>query len=119
MATEIKVDVTVDLRGIEEKLEAVQNDDEAMLEINNVLARYCNPYVPYLNGPLSRTAEVSSHGVLYIQEYARRQYYGENFNHTVDTHPLASAKWDEAMMRDHEYEFLNEVEEIILRRLNS
>lgn len=117
--SEVKVDIKVDLHGLADKLDSIQEDDEAMLEINNILARYCDPYVPYLNGPLSRDVEVSPHGVLYVQPYARRQYYGDNFRHTVDTHPLASARWDEAMMRDHEYEFLDEVEQVILKRLNS
>lgn len=92
-------------------------DPATMLAIHNTLAKRCDPYVPFLNGPLSQTAQVSSDGVRYVQPYARYQYYGDNFNHTVDYHPLASARWDEAMLRDHGQEFNAEVEDILKRRL--
>ena len=92
-------------------------DPTTMLAIYNNLAKRCDPYVPFLEGPLSQTAVVSSEGVTYIQPYARRQYYGDNFNHTLDHHPLASARWDKAMLRDHGDEFLQEVEDILYWRM--
>ena len=93
------------------------NNPTTMLAIHNTLAKRCDPYVPFLEGPLSQTAVVSARGVRYIQPYARRQYYGDNFNHTLEFHPLASARWDEAMLRDHGEEFNKEVEEILEWRL--
>ena len=88
-------------------------DDNTMLQIHNELARFCNPYVPMLNGPLSQTVEVTSDGVTYIQPYARYQYHGEDFNHTTEFHPLASAKWDEAMMRDNGDAFVSQIQAIL------
>lgn len=87
------------------------------IAIYNTLAKRCDPYVPFLNGPLSQTARITEEGVLYNQPYARRQYYGVDFNHTLEYHPLASAKWDQAMMQDHREEFIQEVKDIIVRGL--
>lgn len=95
------------------------NNPTTMIAIHNTLAKRCDPYVPFLEGPLSQTNRVSAEGVRYIQPYARYQYYGVGFNHTKDFHPLASAKWDEAMLRDHRKEFNEEVKEIIKWRIRS
>ena len=84
-----------------------------MLAIHNTLARYCDPYVPFLTGDLAQTTAITPTGVTYIQPYARYQYYGDDFNHTLDYHPLASARWDQAMMRDHREEFTEEIKDII------
>lgn len=91
-------------------------DNKTMLEIHNLLYKMCDPYVPYLEGPLSQTVEVSATGVRYIVPYARYQYYGDDFHHNTEYHPLASARWDEAMMRDHGDEFNEQVTEILRRR---
>lgn len=92
-------------------------DNKTMLQINNLFAKKMDPYVPFLEGPLSQTIEVSPVGVKYTQPYARYQYHGTEFNHTIDYHPLASAEWDKAMMRDKGDEFKAEVKEILLQRL--
>lgn len=89
------------------------DDVRVKLAIHNTLAKRCDPYVPFLNGPLSQTVRVNEEGVTYNTIYARYQYYGVGFRHTLEYHPLASAKWDEAMMRDHKEEFCAEVKEII------
>ena len=102
--------------ALQRKLEEL-NNPTTMLAIHNTLAKRCDPYVPFLEGPLSQTAVVSAKGVTYIQPYARRQYYGDTFRHTVEFHPLASARWDEAMRRDHGDEFNKEVEDILRWRL--
>ena len=91
-------------------------DQETLLEIHNLLAKYCDPYVPFLEGPLSQSTEITPDYVRYTQPYAHYQYYGVGFNHTKDYHPLASAKWDEAMLRDKREEFLEEVKQILIRR---
>ena len=92
-------------------------DPTTRLAIYNTLAKRCDPYVPFLNGPLSQTAVVTENGVTYIQPYARYQYYGVDFKHTVEFHPLASAKWDKAMLQDHRDEFDDEVKKIIEWRI--
>ena len=93
------------------------NSSNTMLAIHNTLAKMCDPYVPYRKGPLSQTINISSRGVTYTQPYARRQYYGDSFNHFLEIHPLATARWDKAMLRDHGDEFNMEVEEILRWRL--
>lgn len=102
--------------AIQRKLSEI-NNPTTMLAVHNTLAKMCDPYVPFLEGPLSQTVQVSSDGVRYTQPYARYQYFGDNFNFTLEKHPLASARWDKAMMRDHGGEFIAEVEEILRRRI--
>ena len=115
MAT-VSVRVTIHENGIMNKLNQLGQDSVTMLEIHNLLAKMCDPYVPFLNGPLSQTVEVEPNCVRYVQPYARYQYYGIDFNHTLDFHPLASAMWDKAMLRDHGEEFVQQVKEILIRR---
>lgn len=111
----VKVQVKLDT-AIRNKL-AEMNNPTMMLAIHNILAKKCDPYVPFLEGNLSQTITVSDKGVRYIQPYARRQYYGDNFNFTLDKHPLATSRWDKAMLRDHGEEFNAEVQDIIVWRL--
>lgn len=101
-------------QAVQAKLEQL-NNPTTMLAIHNTLAKRCDPYVPMLTGKLAESgmAHVTAEGVTYTTPYARRQYYGDNFNHTTEFHPLASARWDEAMMRDHGDEFLKEVQDIL------
>lgn len=112
----VEVNVEVNMEGVAGRLEDLLSNDTTMLAINNALARYCHPYVPYLHGPLSETVEVTPQGVRYIQPYARRQYYGDDFNFTKDFHPLATSRWDEAMMQDKGDDFCEEVRRIIAWR---
>lgn len=116
MSQVIKVKAEVDVTGIEDKFESLCNDPSTMLEIHQLLVRMCDPYVPFLNGPLSQTVEISPEFVRYTQPYAHYQYKGVGFNHTLDYHPLASAEWDQAMMRDKREEFVQEVRNILVRR---
>lgn len=113
--------ITMDVKSklnyaIQQKLAEI-NNPTTMLAIYNTLAKMCDPYVPFLEGHLSQTIQVSSDGVRYTQPYARYQYYGDNFNFTLDKHPLATARWDAAMMRDHGDEFVAQVEDILRRRM--
>lgn len=115
MAT-VKVNVNFDSKRIQKKFEALQDDDKMMLEIHTTFARMINPWVPYLHGPLSQTVEIEPHCVRYIQPYARRQYYGLDFNHTKDVHPLASAMWDKVAMETQRDSFVKQVSKIVKRR---
>lgn len=142
----VDVDTLVNLDNILKGLEDTFNDEKLNLSINNALARYCDPYVPFLNNPLSKTIDVTPEGVTYTQPYARYQYYGEVYgpnipikqngivvgwfsppgkpkhptgrriNYTKDFHPLATHHWDEAMMRDRGEQFCNEVGDLISHR---
>ena len=115
-SVQIKVDSRMISKALQRKFEEV-NNPRTMLAIHNTLARYCDPYVPFLNGPLSQTIVVTDKSVKYIQPYARYQYYGYGFDHTTDYHPLASSYWDKAMLRDKRKEFNHEVKDIIEWRL--
>ena len=115
MSQFVNVSAKIDDQALQDKLENLC-DDTTMLEIHDLLAKMCDPYVPFLEGPLSQTIDVTPEYVRYTQPYAHYQYHGINFNHTLDYHPLASAKWDEAMLRDKRDEFLKQVKEILARR---
>lgn len=112
------INVSVDVHGtnVQQKLDKLI-DDATMLEIHNLLAKMCDPYVPFLEGPLSQTVEVHPECVRYIQPYARYQYYGVNFNFTKDYHPQATAMWNQVMMSEHREEFVEGVKEILRRRI--
>lgn len=115
MGSVVNVKVNIDDAAIMAKLHRL-TDEATMLEIHNLLAKMCDPYVPFLNGPLSQTIEITPNYVRYTQPYAHYQYNGVGFNHTLDNHPLASAKWDEAMLRDRREEFEKQVKDILVRR---
>ena len=116
----LSVKENLSAKALDKLMTEMQNPD-TMLAINNSLARSCDPYVPFLNGPLSQTVEVTPEHVTYIQPYARYQYFGVDFKHTLDYHPLASAMWDKAMMKDRGDEFKKDVKGTIdefIRRHN-
>lgn len=113
----IDVEVNINEDGIFDKFDALV-DETVMLEIHDLFAKMCDPYVPFLEGPLSQTVEVTPKCVRYVQPYARRQYYGEDFNFTKDKHPQATALWDKVMMDEHGEEFVEQVKAILLRKAN-
>lgn len=93
-------------------------DDKTMLEIHNLFAKTIDPWVPYLNNPLSTTLEITPEYVKYIVPYAHRQYTGIDFKHTTEHHPLASAQWDKVAMQTQLDSFTEEVKKILIRRAN-
>ena len=111
----INVNIKIKDDALEDKLDQLL-DDRTMLQIYNLLAKYCDPYVPFLNGPLSQTTVVTPWYVRYVQPYARYQYYGVDFKHTLDFHPKASAMWDKAMMAERGDAFVDDVKRILKRR---
>lgn len=112
----VKIRVKVNPNKINAKLNNLLKDRETMLEIHNLLAKMCDPYVPFLEGPLSQTVEIEPFLIRYIQPYARYQYYGVDFNHTKDYHPKATALWNEVMMAEKGDVFKAQVTEILKRR---
>lgn len=128
------------------------NNATTMLTIHENLAKRCDPYVPMDEGMLAQTVVITPQEVRYVQPYARYQYYGEIYGpnipikengevvgwfsppglpkhptgrqmqHSTEKHPLATSKWDKAMLRDHGEEFYKEVEDILRwrwKRVNS
>ena len=91
----VSVTVTVDSSYVLEKLQNVVNDDWTRTTVNARFAQIIDPYVPYDTGYLSQdSVEIEPDGVYYTAPYAWRQYYGEDFNHKTEVHPLATARWD-------------------------
>lgn len=100
--------------SIRDKVAAINNPN-TIQTICEILARRCDPYVPYNTGALSRNVTIAQGKVKYNQPYARRQYYGDEIVHNPEYHPLATAYWDRAMLRDHGDEFYAEVKETVKR----
>lgn len=110
---DVKISLQFDPEQFIKPIEQLNQDPRVKLAIHNALAKRCDPYVPFLKGPLSQTLDITPEGVTYKMVYAQAQYYGLHFRHTLEFHPLATAFWDKAMMRDHGEEFVQEVKEII------
>lgn len=91
-------------------------DDKVMLEIQTLFAKTINPWVPFLEGPLSQTLEITPEYVKYLVPYAHYQYTGDEFNHTKDYHPLATARWDQVAMQTELDSFMANVRQILERR---
>lgn len=68
------------------------------LYANNSLYKYCDEYVPFDTGTLSRDVIVTEEYVEYQQPYAHRIYNGIDFNFKKDKHPLATARWCDVSM---------------------
>ena len=116
----VKITVEADLQGVVDNLENVVHDDETMLLVHARYSQILDPYVPYDTGYLSQgSVEIEPDGVVYTADYAWRQYYGENFNHKTEVHPLATAFWDKVAMQTYLDTFAEDVKEILVRRYNN
>lgn len=72
------------------------------------------PFVPFLQGTLSQTAFVERPGaIVYPQKYARKMYYGEQFNFTKTFHPDAGARWFDRSRAVYGQEWQSGVERIL------
>lgn len=61
--------------------------------------RLSDPYVPFLNGPLSENVMELPNQIIYNSPYARRQWY-ENQGKNRRFHQLAGGHWTERMWPD-------------------
>ena len=82
MSDIIHVDIQIDDSAIQKKFENLVDDDKLMLQIQNLLAKKCDPYVPESMGDLAQahmkqTIDVTPEYVAYIAEYAHYVYTGE------------------------------------------
>jgi hypothetical protein len=112
--------VTVDVSGVVRDINNVINDEYTRTLIHAHLAQIVYPYVPYDTGYLSEdSVEIEPDGVVYTADYAWRQYYGTEFNHKRDVHPLATAFWDKVAMETHYDEFAQDIVNIIAERYNN
>lgn len=112
MGQNVKVKINIDLQKVgESKI----TDDVRLFAANNMF-RLMSPYVPMDTGMLWQTVEVSTKGVHYKQPCARYQYNGTNFNFSRDKHPLASAKWDKAMLAAQGDKLTRDIQNYINRK---
>ena len=79
------------------------NFKKAQIVLSESVIADTDPYVPYLHGPLSKSAQTASDvengKIVYDQVYAKRQYEGETFDFTKDRHPQATHHWFEVAKR--------------------
>lgn len=116
MSSRIEVQVDINPNDI---VGAIDNllDEQTMIELHTILAEMVNPYVPYKTGALSGSdVVIDSEAVHYTSSYAKYQYYGTEFNHTLDPHPKATAFWDRVMLNEQGDEFITRVKEVLSRR---
>ena len=112
--------ITVDSSGITQSLQDIVNDPDTMLLVHALYAQILDPYVPYDTGYLSQdSVEIQPDGVVYTADYAWKQYYGTEFRHKTDVHPLATAFWDKVAMETQYDNFAEGIKEIIIRRYNN
>lgn len=111
--------VTVDGSELIKTLQTLTSDEEFMTEVQSEFRDIVDPYVPYDTGYLSQdSVRIDATGVTYTAEYAEKQYYGVDFHHNTETHPLATAFWDEVAM-ETQYEILQaKIVELIGKRIN-
>lgn len=74
-------------------------------------------YVPMDTGSLARNVDVTATDsvgtVHYTSPYAVYQYYGEGFAFSKNKHPLATARWDKAMMQQKGAQFIRSVQAFV------
>lgn len=119
MSNIINTKVEVDVSGIADKLYSLLTDPDVMTEVHREFADTIDPWVPYDTGELSQNLTIDASGVTYNADYAAKQYYGTEFHHKREHHPLASAKWDEVAMQTERDAFALKVRDILIRRLSS
>jgi len=108
----IQYQVHIDDKALRKQMEELA-DRTTMLRIQNLFAKTIDPWVPFLEGPLSQTLEITPEYVKYNVPYAHYQYTGYWFNHTRDHHPLATAFWDRVAMQTELDSFVSQVGELL------
>ncbi|WP_018592622.1 minor capsid protein [Terrisporobacter glycolicus] len=90
----------------------LQENGEGQKFLSSQVKKFCDPYVPFQEGPLKNTAVVNTKSVIYPSIYARYQYYGVsklgkplNYGHP----PLRGKMWDKRMMADKGPELVSSV----------
>lgn len=87
-------------------------------DIGKIFERHMYKYVPYDSKRISGThladssyitATDSIARVTYRKPYANRQYYGEDYNHDTEAHPLATSFWDQFCWENEKWQMGKEV----------
>lgn len=73
---------------------------KAQMKLDQQVITDSNYYVPLKTSTLQKSAIINtvlgSGEVVWRTDYARRQYYGVNFDHSKQSNPNACARWFEA-----------------------
>lgn len=64
------------LTTVQNWLLSVLNDPNVQKGVNEIIADFCYPYVPYKTGALRDNVAIGPKEIQYRQPYARYQYYG-------------------------------------------
>lgn len=107
--------VKVNLAGVIPKIKTIASNRKVGLFLASTCERYMNPYVPMDTGMLAQNTVVEPFRVYYNQNYAADVYEGNGRNFHKDKHPLATAKWDEAMISAKRNQIAKEMTEYIKR----
>lgn len=96
MATKVNIDFDPD--NVAAKIKADSTRAQKILDAR--VLQDSNFYCPMKNGILQKSGIVhtviGSGRVVWQTPYARRQYYGESFDHSQGRNPNARCKWFEA-----------------------
>lgn len=88
------VDYNVDMERFNKQ------NNKAQMWLDNEVIKDSDPFVPMDTGTLRHSAitgtTLGSGEVVYDMIYARRLYYGTDFEFSTDKHPDAQAQWFEA-----------------------
>lgn len=93
--------VTLDLGGVQRKVEGIEGDPGLGLFLATEAMRGMSPYVPFRNGYLDASAKAEPFAVTYTTAYARRIYYGASLKFSKERHSLATSEWDRAYAAAH------------------
>lgn len=109
------ISVKTDLRGVPKKVKKIASDDRVGMFVASESARLMGPYVPMDTGMLYQQVVLEPFEVTYTQPYAEAIYNGEGYDFSKEKHPLATAKWDQAMISAKGIELANSITEYIKR----
>ena len=109
---EIRIDV--DFGSIANKCNKAVK--KAQMWLDNEIVSDCQPYLPFLTGDLQRSTMstvIGEGNIVYDVPYARKLYYGDQFNFNKQNHPLATAYWFEYAKTANEQKWINGVNKIV------
>lgn len=109
----MKIKVQIDGKKIANK---VINDDVRVFANEDWYKLY-EPFVPKRKGILYGDIEITKDYIHHKVPYARRMYYGENFNFNKGQ-PLATAYWDKVAWESQGDKLIKDIEKISKERGN-
>jgi len=78
---------------------------------DNQLLMVSDPYTPFRTGALKNTVYTTGGELKYIMPYARRMWYGDNFN--FNGAPMRGSRWVQRAYQDNEAQLIQSLENYI------